>query len=400
MIKEMKKSRTPLVGISQIGIAIPRHFISLEELAKKRKISPKYAIEGLGILQARISYQTSIEDLAVKAISKIDFQDVQRFYIGTESDFDASKPFSIKILSQKLGLTIIPFQYKFACLSGLLALVSACEYCLANNGKPAIALAVDRSIYRETEPQAEITQGCAAVAMRVEMNPKLLFLDYQNFGQYGEDINDFKVPFSPFPFPEINGELTKSAYLGCQKMALEDWKKQNFEFLKSKGKSLLEFFDFFIVHSPFPKMVEWAAAMFWRHEIIKTKEHLTLADCIKTPSLFKEYKKELDGIRKLPDFQKFFSKKFKPGLKYNSFIGNAYTASIFISLISTLERAKRNQEIGINGYGSGAGSLCLRAISVIKRKFKSDLEKQLKEGRKLTIKEYEKWRKNYDFSHP
>lgn len=382
----------PKVGISQIGIAIPKHFIAVSELAKKRKIPPAYTNKGLGLIEARVPYQISLEDLAVEALLKIDFQDVERFYIGTESDPDASKPLSVKILNQKLGLNSVPFQYKFACLGGLQALISACEYSQAHQGKPAIALSVDRSIYHQKDPKAEITQGCAAVALRIEKNPKILSLDYQNLGQYAVDIDDFKVPPSSYPFPQVNGELTKPAFLECQKKALEDWKKKNQNFLKKAKKELLEIFDFFILHTPFPKIVEWAAALFWRHEKLREKEHITLAQCLKNPKLFSEYKKELDEIRKTSEFQKFFSEKFSSGLRYNPYIGNSYTSSIFISLVGVLEKARKNQQIGINGYGGGASSVCLRGVVTSMKKFKSDLSKQLREGKKLSIKEYLKWR--------
>lgn len=382
----------PKVGISQIGVAVPNRFLSLEELAARRKMPEGYATKGLGVFQARIPYEKSIEDLAVEALQKIDYKDVQRFYIGTESDPDLSKPFSVRIINQKLGLTAIPFQYKFACLSGMEALISACEYSVAHGGKPAVALAVDRSIYGEKDPAAEMTQGCAAIAMRVEANPKILALDYQNIGQYAADIDDFKVPSFSFPFPEINGELTKSAYLGCQKRALEDWQRKNREFLeKIKGKPIVDAFDFFIMHTPFPKMVEWVSAVFWRHERLKEKPHITLSQCIKEPELFKEYKKDLDMVRELPDFREFFEKKIKSGLKYNPYIGNSYTGSIFISLLAALESIKKGQEIGMSGYGSGAGAICLRAVAVGSG-FISDMEKQLDAGKKLTIEEYENWR--------
>ena len=204
------------VGISQIGIALPKHFIVVSELAKKRKISLGY-VSGLGVIEARVPYQVSIEDLAAQALLKIDFQGVERFYIGTESDLDASKPLAVKILNQKLGLDSVPFQYKFACLSGLQALISACEYSQAHQGKPAIALSLDRSIYHQENPKAEITQGCTAVALRIERKPKILSLDYQNFGQYAVDIDDFKVPLSSYPFPQVNGELTKPAFWNVKK---------------------------------------------------------------------------------------------------------------------------------------------------------------------------------------
>jgi len=382
----------PKVGISQIGIAIPEHFIAVSELAKKRKIPVGYASSGLGLIEARIPYRISLEELTVQALLKIDFQDVERFYIGTESDPDAAKPLSVKILNQKLDLNNVPFQYKFACLGGLQALISACEYTQAHQGKPAVALSVDRSIYHQENPTAEITQGCAAVALRIETKPKILSLDYQNLGQYAIDIDDFKVPLTSFPFPQVNGELTKPTFLECQKKALEDWKKKNQKFLKKEKKDLLEMFDFFIIHTPFPKIVEWAAALFWRHEKLKQKDHITLAQCLQKPDLFPEYKKELDEIRKLSEFQKFFTKKFSPGLKYNPYIGNSYTCSIFISLVGVLEKAKKNQQIGINGYGGGASSACIRGTTTLTKRFKSDLEIQLKKGRKLSIKEYLMWR--------
>lgn len=388
----MEKTNILKVGISQIGVAIPRYFLSLEELTKFRKIPLEYANKGLGVFQARIPYEKPIEDLAAEALRKINYRDVQRFFVSTESDPDLSKPFGVKIINQRLGLKAIPFQYKFACLSGVEALISACEYSVAHQGKPAVVLAVDRSVYQKTNPGAEMTQGCAAVAIRVETNPRLLVLDYQNFGEFSADIDDFKVPGPSFPFPEVNGELTKSAYLNCQKQALEDWQKKNKKFLKKlKEKLITDAFDFFIMHTPFPKMVEWVAAVFWRHEKLKEKPHLALSHCIKNPELFKEYKKDLDKVRKLPQFQEFFEKKVKPGLKYNLYIGNSYTCSIFISLLSILERIKEGQEIGMSGYGSGAGAICLRSTSV-GNGFKSDIQIQLEKGKKLSLKKYEQWR--------
>ncbi len=381
-------------GISQIGVAIPKYFISLEELAKKRKISPAYPVQGLGVLQARIPYKTSIEELAVKALKKIKFKDAERFYLGTESDPDASKPISLKIFNRRLKLKIVPFQYKFACLGGLEALISALEYSASHQGKPAIVLGVDRSIYNVKNSKAELTQGCAAVALRIEKNPQILEINYSSLGQYGDDIDDFSVPPKSFPFPIVNGELTKPAYLQCQKKALEAWKEKNKNLLKKK--SVIDFFDYFIFHVPFPKITEWLGALFWRHEKEKSKDHLTLDQCLKKPSLFNEYKKELDKIRKLPQFQEFFAKKIKPGLKYHPFIGNSYSASIFISLISLLEEAKAGEKIGLGGFGSGAGAICLSAR--VKSSVKTDLAIQIKRGKKISLKEYEKWRKNLLFA--
>jgi 3-hydroxy-3-methylglutaryl CoA synthase len=378
------------IGISQIGIAVPEFFISVEELSRKRKLPPEYGKKGLGVFEARIPFGISVEDLAVQALKKIDFHDVERFYFGTESDPDASKPIAVKVL-KKIGLNFVPFQTKFACLGGLEALILACEYSFAHSGKPAVVLTFDRSVYSENDPRAEITQGCAALALRVEGRPKILSLEWQNFGHYASDIDDFFVPPNSFPFPIVDGELTKPAYLECQKQALEDWKRKNAKKLKKKNAT--EIFDYFVLHVPFPKMVEWAAALFWRHENEKSKEHLKLSQCLKNPSLFPEYKKDLDRVRLLPEFKKFFEEKIKPGLRYNPYVGNSYTSSIFVSLLSVLEKARKGEKIGLGGYGAGAGAICL-AGEVMSDFFTTDLKKQIQKGKKLSIKEYEKWRKN------
>lgn len=371
------------VGISQIGISIPKNFISLSELAKKRKISPNFPEKGLNLKESRILFEESLLDLVKKALLKINFKDVKRFYFATESDPDASKPIAVKILS-KLNLSFVPFQLKFACLGGIEALISACEYC-ALKEQPAAVLIFDKSWYSEKNSKAEITQGAAAVCLRIERNPKLLEINYKKFGEQAIDIDDFKVPFYNFPFPEIKRNLTKAVYLECQKRAFENWKQK-----RREGK-ILEKFDFFVFHVPFPKIVEWLAALIWKIE--EERKNLSFSKCFHNPSLFPKYKQELDGIRKDLNFQKIFEKKFKPALKYNSVIGNAYNCSLFISLISILEMAKRNQKILIGGFGSGAGSIFLEAKVTMKGNFKSDLEEQIKRGKKISIFHYLKLRK-------
>ena len=338
VIVRESESVLPNVGISQIGVAIPEHYIKVAEIAKLRGLDPNFATKGLGLLEARIPYETSIEDLIVKAVQQIDYQDVKRFYVGTESDSDMSKPLAVTALNKKLGLTVVPVQSKFACLEGVQTLLLACEYSVAHEGKPAIAIAADRSIYHEADPEAEITSGCAAVAMRVEMNPELLALDYQHIGQYAEDIDDFRIPWRTAPFPEVDGPLTKPAFLKCIKWAVADWKKENPGF-----GPILDKLDYFVLHVPFAKIVEWHMAMFWHHEKFGEEERLTIEDCLENPELWDEYKKTIDETRKMPEFREFFAQKVSPGLRYNSYTGNCYTASIFIS--PALLRRKGHSEV-------------------------------------------------------
>ena len=374
------------VGISDIGVSIPPFFIRAEKMAEKGQLPLEYVNGGLGLIQARIPYNTSLEELIIKAVKKINYQDVERFFVATESDYDFSKAaIAIKAINKGLKLTILPFQLKFACLAGIQTLLLALEYTMAQ-GKPAIVVVADRSIYKDKK--AEVTQGSGAVALRIEKNPKLLSFDFKNYGQYAEDIDDFKIPIRSAPFPEVDGPLTKPSYMKCVIKAFKDYKKKN-----PQITSPLERIDYILMHTPFPKMVVWTSAALWRLEKNKEKKFMKLLEnSLKNPIHFKQFKKLFDETRNLDDFKKFFIQKVKPGLKYNSYIGNCYNASIFISLLGALEESKKNQDILFLGYGSGAGSLVL-AAKVLRNNFRSDLSLQIKNSKELSVSQYRQWKR-------
>jgi len=370
------------VGISEIAVEIPDSFIGVEKIAEKSNLSIEYVNGGLGLIQARIPYQTSLEQLITRALKKINHQNVDRFFIATESDYDIAKA-EIGITTIKnLNLRTVPFQLKFACLSGVQALLLACEYAVAHN-KPAIVIAADRSVYEDEK--AEVTQGAGAVAIRIEQNPKLLTLNFKNTGQYSKDINDFRVPISTAPFPQVDGPLTKPAFIRCIIKATNDYKEKNQE-----CDSIVKTADHIVMHTPFPKMTVWTAAALWYYEKYKSGLEL-LKECLTNPQSFIKFKEILDRTRKALDFQTFFQKKVKSGLRYNPYIGNCYTVSVFISLISALEQAENNQNICIIGYGGGSGSLALMGKSKDSN-FQSDLIHQIKSGNELTSQQYQEWR--------
>ena len=375
------------VGISEIGVVIPDYFMGTEKISKIQNLPLSYISNGLGVIQSRISYQTSLEELISQAVKKINYKDVKRFIVASESDDDLSKAsIAIKSINKNLGLKTVPFQLKFACLAGVQALLFACEYAVSHN-KPAIVIAADRSFYEENKAGA--TQGSGVVALRIEKNPKLLEIDFKNYGEYAEDIDDFKIPIKTAPFPEVNAQLTKAAYMKCTLEALKDYKTKNFE-----NKLITDSFNYFVAHSPFPKMVLWSSAALWRFENSENKSfNGLLEDSINNPDLFKKIKKLFDEVRNSPDFKKFFDEKIKDSLIYNAYIGNCYTASIFIALISVLEKAEEGEKVCLVGYGSGSGSLVVKG-EVKSSDFKSDLSNQLKSGQEITDSQYKEWREN------
>ncbi len=376
-----------MIGVSEIKAVIPSHFIGSKNIAKSQNLSLNYVTEGLGVKESRFLYKESLEELIVKALKKINYQNAGRFILASESDKDLSKAsLSLSAVNEQLGLRTVPFQLKFACLSGIQGLLNACEYVYSHN-KPAILIAADRSLYKKGKAGA--TQGAGVVVMKIEKNPKLLEIDFQNYGEYAENIDDFKVPFQSAPFPKVNGSLTKPAYIKCVLNSLEKYKE-----IKLKEKSLIKSVDYFVFHSPFPKMVLWAAASLWKSEKDPDGHFKSLLNqSIENSTLFKKAKKIFDQARINPKFKNFFQEKIQKGLIYNPYIGNCYTASIFISLISILEKSKKGQNICLVGYGSGAGSIALGGTrkSMI---FKSDLSEQIDQGQAITLSQYQKWFKN------
>jgi len=373
------------VGISEIGIKIPESFIRVESIAKERKLPIEYVNGGLGLRQARIPYKLSLEELVAEAVKKVNSRDVERFFVATESDYDISKAvLGVTAVNGNLNTTKVPFQIKFACLAGVQALLLASEYC-TSTGKPAIVIVADRSIYGDKK--AEVTQGAGAVALRIETNPRLLSLDFAKYGQYAEDIDDFRVPARKAPLPQVNGPLTKPAYIKCLVRAFEDYK------LKShKSGSLLDDIGYFALHTPFPKMVVWTAAALWGYEKSGIKKLAPLLrKSLEQPRVFDEFKKIIDKIRENQDFAVFFREKFEPALRYNPYVGNCYNVSIFLSLAAALEKAKKGEKILLMGYGSGAGSISLMT-EVLKGGFNSSMLKQIKSGKEISESQYRRWK--------
>lgn len=375
------------VGITEIGVAIPGHFISMEELAKARGLVPERITDGLGLFQARIPYDISIPELAAQAVRKIRHRDVTRFWFATESDGDLANPsLSVKTLRNlelfNLGTSVLPIQTKFACLAGVQNLISACEY-VALTQEPAVIVMADISIYDSNDPMAEVTSGCGAVALRIEPSSKIE-VGFRRIGVHVEDIYDFYVPAKNFPFPVIDGPLSTVAFCRCVKLAYQDWQRKN-GYIGNLARMPFDRFHF-VSHTPFPKMVVWSMAAIWAEE-----ECLSVESFLQNRDLLIGERKRLRQIRMSPEFRTFFEEKVAPFFRHSRYSGNTYTGGVFMPLVAVVEDAPRDALM--IGYGSGAGSVVMSLR--VKETIKTDLAKQIQGGEELTIPEYEKWREDY-----
>jgi hydroxymethylglutaryl-CoA synthase len=104
------------------------------------------------------------------------------------------------------------------------------------------------------------------------------------------------------------------------------------------------------------------------------------------------------AISKTPQFRQFVAERIEKGQRASSLIGNQYTGSIFLALMSTLESDLQDgtelagASLGLCGYGSGAKAKVFTAVvqpgwkAVVGR---FELFERLTGRRALTVQEYE-----------
>ncbi len=104
------------------------------------------------------------------------------------------------------------------------------------------------------------------------------------------------------------------------------------------------------------------------------------------------------AISKTPQFKEFVATRIEKGQRASSLVGNQYTGSIFVSLMSTFEAdleegsALSGQHIGLAAYGSGAKAKVFSGIvqegwAEVTRRF--ELFARLRARKALTTEQYE-----------
>lgn len=151
----------------------------------------------------------------------------------------------------------------------------------------------------------EVTQGAGSVSLLISSNPRILEIN-EGHSAYSEDINDFWRP-NYSKTAKVDGKYSTQVYLNFFKHTFSDYKKQ-------KG---LETKDFaaIIYHLPFTKMG------------------------------LKANRLAIEGVDEETNAR--LMDRFTASKELNANVGNIYTGSLYLSLLSLLE----------NG-GLKAGDLC------------------------------------------
>lgn len=346
------------IGIDKIGFATGRYRLDLGDLAQSRGVDSEKFSKGL-LLDA-LSITPITEDIvtlgASAANSILDEKDkasIDMVLVATESSIDQSKAAAVYIHSL---LGIQPFarslELKEACYSATAALNYAKLHVEKHPQSKVLVIASDIAKYGINTP-GEPTQGSGSIAMLISQNPRLLELHDDNVAQT-RDIMDFWRPnYSTTPF--VDGMYSTKQYLDMLKTTWAEYQKRS-------GKTLADF-SAFCFHLPFPKLA------------------------------LKGFNKITD--KSLPDAKKEALKaNFDASITYSRQIGNIYTGSLFLGLLSLLENSEHLQageNIALFSYGSGAVAEIFSATLVdgFKSQLKTNRKEELESRQSISVADYE-----------
>lgn len=311
------------IGIDKIGFATSPYVLRLKDLAAARNTDPEKLSKGLLLKEQSVAPITEdIVTLAATAADDIltdeDKEAIDMVILATESGIDQSKAAAVFVHGL---LDIQPFARSFEMKEACYAATAALDYAKLHVEKfpqsKVLVIASDIAKYGIGTP-GEPTQGAGAVAMLISQNPRILSFNDDNVAQT-RDVMDFWRPnYATTPF--VNGIYSTQQYLDSLKTTWAEYQKRT-------GLALTDFAAI-CFHLPYPKLA-------------------------------------LKGLKKILDKSVSEEKKdqlqynFDQSILYSQRVGNIYTGSLFLGLLSLLEnqpQLKSGDRIALFSYGSGAVS--------------------------------------------
>ncbi len=311
------------IGIDKIGFATSPYVLRLKDLAAARDTDPEKLSKGLLLKEQSVAPITEdIVTLAATAADDIltdeDKEAIDMVILATESGIDQSKAAAVFVHGL---LDIQPFARSFEMKEACYAATAALDYAKLHVEKfpqsKVLVIASDIAKYGIGTP-GEPTQGAGAVAMLISQNPRILSFNDDNVAQT-RDVMDFWRPnYATTPF--VNGIYSTQQYLDSLKTTWAEYQKRT-------GLALTDFAAV-CFHLPYPKLA-------------------------------------LKGLKKILDKSVSEEKKdqlqynFDQSILYSQRVGNIYTGSLFLGLLSLLEndpQLKAGDRIALFSYGSGAVS--------------------------------------------
>lgn len=358
------------IGIDKINFYVPKYYVDMAKLAEARQVDPNKFLIGIGQTEMAVSpVNQDIVSMGANAAKDIitdeDKKNIGMVIVATESTIDNAKAAAVQI-HNLLGIQPFArcFEMKEACYAATPAIQLAKDYLAQRPNEKVLVIASDTARYG-INSGGEPTQGAGAVAMMISHEPSILTLN-DDAVAYTDDVYDFWRP-TGHKYPLVAGALSKDAYI---KSFQESWN----EYARRQGKTLSDF-ESLCFHVPFTKMG----------------------------------KKALDSIIDNADetTQERLKSGYEDAVYYNRYVGNIYTGSLYLSLISLLETRdlKGGQTIGLFSYGSGSVGEFFSATLVdgFEKHLNIEGHKALLNNRtEVSVEEYESFFKRFDdleFNH-
>lgn len=381
------------VGIDSISFDVAKIHLPITTLAKARNIEPEKLEKGLGLLKMTLadSHQDTVV-FGANALTKliiqnsINLDEIARIYVGTESSIDSSKPISsflISLMEQKFGENILAecdvVDFTFACIGGVDAMQNCIDFVKLNPTKKAIVVTTDLAKY-DLNSTGEYTQGAGAVAMLISSNPKIIAFE-NNWATSTKGVFDFFKPYRTVSKEAITGNLENESWFENLEAEIEIHKEQpvfdgqysnqcymdrtrdayfSFKKLKQTEATIYDTWESIIMHLPYA---------FQGRRMLSEIYTLDADDkTITGQEDAQEYQNKLKETSKSEEYKNFVTKKLMPAELASSLIGNLYTGSIFMGLLSTLSHFyDTNKDVsgakfGFLAYGSGSKSKVFEGI--------------------------------------
>lgn len=374
-------------GIDAISFDIAKLHLPINTLAQARYIDPEKLEKGLGLLKMTLPdlHQDAVV-FGANALTKliieheVNLQEVARIYVGTESSIDSSKPiasFLLALMEEKFGENSLAecdvVDFTFACIAGVDAIQNCLDFIKLNPDKKAIVVTTDIAKY-DLNSGGEYTQGAGALAMLLSTNPRIIAFD-NNWATSTKGVFDFFKPYRTISKKEITGNATNEPWFDNLESEIEIHKEQpvfdgqysnqcymdrtrsayfSLKKLKQTPETLYHSWQSIIMHLPYAfqgrRMLTEIYALDASATIISGDENAS------------EYQNKLKEISKTEEYKNFIQQKLLPAEVASSLIGNLYTGSIFMGLLSTLMHFYDSKKeiagaiFGFLAYGSGSKS--------------------------------------------
>lgn len=308
------------IGIDKISFFTPHLYLDMAELAEARDVDPNKYLIGIGQSKMAVIPPTQdVVSMAANAADKIltpeDKEQIDMILFATESGIDNSKSGAVylqRLLGFKHQVRVV--ELKQACYAATAAIHFAHGHIAMNPDSKVLVIGADNARYG-LATKGEPTQGGGAVAMLISRNPRILAVQ-DDATYWADDVMDF---WRPLGFDEalVDGKYSTNVYLEFFKHVFKEY-QDNTGFDISK-------FDAMLFHLPYTK--EGFKAL---------KIAIEDAD----PTVAAHLTHEFENVR-----------------RYSNQIGNLYTGSLYLGLLSLLENStdlKAGMRLGLYSYGSGA----------------------------------------------